>query len=173
MDIPENDFSYSVKIPQEIKVVKLQETPSIHSKIIRNPEKAFGVSYDDILNKMGVCVVEGKLHFAGEYSKSKSKSNVSQNPQKQSQQKVPIEVSPQNSYIYNKYFKNELKDEPQAKVPQTAIEYRNMLIQSILDKERIKRVKSRQLFVTNIDNTVAHRPQMSESQLNKLFSFSR
>jgi hypothetical protein len=177
MNIPENDFSYSAKKPQEIKVVKIQEPPSIHSKIIRNPEKPLGISYDDILNKMGVCVVNGKLHFAGEYSKTKvvnanSKSQNQIQNQSQASQKVPIQVSPQNSYIYNKYFKNELKEESIPKKPQTAIEYRNMLIQAIIEKERIKRIKSRQLFVTNIDNSLAHRPQMSETQLNKLFSFS-
>jgi hypothetical protein len=121
---------------------------------------------------MGMCVVDGKLHFIGEYTK---KNTPPQPPQQRKQsfpEKVPIEVAPQNSYIYNKYFKNELKEEPEVKIPKTAQEYRNMLIQQILEKERNKRVKSKQLFVTNIDNTIAHAPKMSEAQLNKLFSFS-
>jgi hypothetical protein len=174
MDIPENNFIHSANKSQEIKVVKMQDsscTASMQSKILRNPEKPNHISYDDILKKMGVCVVNGKLHFAGEYSKTNIKTNISAKNQNQNQ-KVPIQVTPQTSYIYNKYFKNELKEEAEVKVPQNAIEYRNMLIKAILDKERVKRVKSRQLFVTNIDDTLAHRPQMSESQLNKLFSFS-
>ena len=172
MDIPENNFNYS---SQEIKVTKIQDLPpaSMHSKILRNPEKPASVSYDDIMKKMGICVVNGKLHFAGESTFEKGGAKKSQNQiQNQSQQKVPIQVTPQRSYIYNKYFKDELKEEPQTKVPQTLTEYRNMLIQSIIDKERARRIKSRQLFITNIDDSIAHRPQMSESQLNKLFSFS-
>lgn len=170
MNIPENNFFQPEQPPA-----------SMHSKILRNPEKPQTVSYDDIMKKMGICVVNGKLHFAGESSTfEKGGAKKSQNQgQSQSQgqgqgqsQKVPIQVPPQRSYIYNKYFKDELKEEPQVKTPKTLNEYRNMLIQSILDKERARRIKSRQLFVTNIDDSLAHRPQMSEAQLNKLFSFS-
>lgn len=182
MDIPENNFS-QVK---EIKVVKLNtspttplSTPSIHSKIIRNPQQNQNqnISYDDIIKKMGMCVVDGKLHFMGEYSQKQNQKQpqpqrAQPQTQTQSQQRVPIEVAPQNSYIYNKYFKDELKETPEIKTPKNAVEYRNMLIQDIIQRERIKRVKSKQLFVTNIDNSIAQQPKMSEQQLNKLFYFS-
>ena len=179
MDIPENNFSQL----KEIKVVKLNTppvTPSIHSKIIRNPQPNQNMTYDDIMKKMGMCVVDGKLHFMGEYSQKQtaqsqqpqSKSVPKMQQQQQTQQRVPIEVAPQNSYIYNKYFKDELKETPEIRTPQNAVEYRNMLIQDIIQRERIRRVKSKQLFVTNIDNSLAHQPRMTEQQLNKLFYFS-
>lgn len=196
MDIPENNFSQL----KEIKVVKLNTpsstpvssppstppVPSIQSKIIRNPIQKPAITYDDIMNKMGMRVIDGKLHFIGEYLQKNQKKETNQNQyqyqnQNQSQRtqrlpkqepKVPIEVAPQNSYIYNKYFKDELKETPELRVPKNAIEYRNMLIQDIIQRERIRRVKSKQLFVTNIDNTIAQQPRMSEQQLNKLFAFS-
>lgn len=181
MDIPENNFS-QVK---EIKVVKLTPPttplttpPSIHSKIIRNPQQNQTMTYDDIMKKMGMCVVDGKLHFMGEYSQSQKPKTMSQpqpHPQSQSQpktQRVPIEVAPQNSYIYNKYFKDELKETPEIRMPKNAVEYRNMLIQDIIQREKIRRVKSKQLFVTNIDNSLSQQPRMTEQQLNKLFYFS-
>ena len=154
MDIPENNFSQL----KEIKVVKLNThsstpvssppstpVPSIQSKIIRNPIQKPAITYDDIMNKMGMRVIDGKLHFIGEYSQNNQKKETNQNQyqnqyqnQNQSQQrlpkqelKVPIEVAPQNSYIYNKYFKDELKETPEVRVPKNTIEYRNMLIQDI------------------------------------------
>ena len=193
MDIPENNFSQL----KPIKVVKLNtppptpiaspfSTPSIQSKIIRNPNQKSGITYDDIMNKMGMCVVDGKLHFVGEYSQKQTQNqDFSKNPQRQYQtqhpksqrvpkaeSKIPIEVAPQNSYIYNKYFKDELKETPEIREPKNIVEYRNMLIQDIIQRERIRRVKSKQLFVTNIDNTLVQKPRMSEQQLNKLFYFS-
>jgi hypothetical protein len=182
MDIPENDFTYGRQ--KEVKVVKLNNSlpsqlppspppASMQSKIMRNPNKPNSLTYDDILNNMGMCVVDGKLHFIGEYTKKNTPLQPQQAQRKQQfAEKVPIEVAPQNSYIYNKYFKNEFKEDHEIKIPKTALEYRNMLIQQIFEKERNKRVKSKQLFVTNIDNTIAHAPKMSEAQLNKLFSFS-
>jgi hypothetical protein len=171
MDIPENNFSQL----KEIKVVKLNTpptrptpTPSMHSKIIRNPQPKQNITYDDIMKKMGMCVVDGKMHFMGEYSQTQTQKA----PTQPKHQRVPIEVAPQNSYIYNKYFKDDLKETPEIRTPKNAVEYRNMLIQDIIQRERIKRMKSKQLFVTNIDNTLSQQPRMTEQQLNKLFYFS-
>jgi hypothetical protein len=52
----------------------------------------------------------------------------------------------QNSYIYNKYFKNEFKQPEEIRKPRNLIEYRNMLIRRIIEKKRIEQIKSRQMF---------------------------
>ena len=75
----------------------------------------------------------------------------------------------QNSYIYNKYFKNESNVEQGVRVPQTLQEYRNMLIQDIIQKQRIKQVKSTKLMMPNSNINFAR----SSGNLNKLFSFSQ
>ena len=65
------------------------------------------VSYDDILLKMGMFVADGKLHLG-------KNQNLDQDQgQDQGQNQVP-----DNSYIYNKYFNNDLsKPEPTVNLP--------------------------------------------------------
>ncbi len=50
------------------------------------------------------------------------------------------------SYIYNKYFKNEIKENNQINQPKNVKEYRNMLIQRILDRKRAELIKSRNMI---------------------------
>ena len=52
----------------------------------------------------------------------------------------------QNSYIHNKYFKNELKETPNVQKPRNLIEYRNMLIRQIIERKRVEQIKSRQMI---------------------------
>ena len=151
------------------------------------------VSYDDILAKMGMFVSDGKLHLLDGKPKEQVQQIQKQQIQKQQIQKQtylekeqflrdypkqPTLTSEnvykeplvqQNSYIYNKYFKNEPNVEQGVRVPQTLQEYRNMLIQDIIQKQRIKQVKSTKLMMPNSNINFAR----NSGNLNKLFSFSQ
>jgi hypothetical protein len=116
------------------------------------------VSYDDILLKMGMFVADGKLHLGKN--------------QNHNQNQIKEEQVPDNSYIYNKYFNNDLsKSESTVRVPKTLDEYRDMLIHDIRQKQRIKQIKSTKLFLPteNIHFAPNTNPNMN---LNRLFKFS-
>jgi len=151
------------------------------------------VSYDDILAKMGMFVSDGKLHLLDGKPKEQVQQIQKQQIQKQQIQKQTYlekeqflrdypkqshltsenvykePLVQQNSYIYNKYFKNEPNVEQGVRVPQTLQEYRNMLIQDIIQKQRIKQVKSTKLMMPNSNINFAR----NSGNLNKLFSFSQ
>ena len=125
------------------------------------------VSYDDILNKLGMFVAEGKLHLLdgqGQQPNSKLLTN-------SQRQEAPVIQEPnpnQNSYIYNKYFQNNNHEaEPQR--PLTPLEYRDMLIRNIIQKHKIKQMKSTKLVMPNSNINFAPGPT---ANMNKLFGFS-
>jgi hypothetical protein len=76
---------------------------------------------------------------------------------------------PQNSYIYNKYFKDELQPQNTIRRPRTKEEYTRMLLLDILQKQRINQIKSKKLIMptTNI-----HMAEQRPNNMNKLFHFS-
>lgn len=148
------------------------------------------ISYDDILAKMGMFVSDGKLHLLDGKPKDKVQQiqNQIQNQQNQQNQQYLEKKSSikntsqlnndnvhndplmqQNSYIFNKYFKNESNVEQGIRIPQTLQEYRNMLIQDIIQKQKIKQVKSTKLIMPNSNINFSR----SSGNLNKLFSFSQ
>jgi len=95
-----------------------------------------------------------------------------QKPLQQSVQK-PLQQSLEqnNSYIYQKYFKNGATEDAQdIRRPQTIQEYRNMLISDIIQKYKIKQIKSSKLIMPTSNINFAQGPS---GNLNKLFSFSQ
>ena len=135
------------------------------------------ISYDDILNKMGMFVAEGKLHLLdGQGSKQHLNQSQSQSQEKSPRQPltnshpfVNEEPNPQqNSYIYDKYFQNN-NYQPEPQRPLTPLEYRDMLIQNIVQKHKIKQMKSTKLIMPNSNINFAPGPT---ANLNKLFGFS-
>lgn len=125
------------------------------------------VSYDDILNKLGMFVAEGKLHLLdGQGQQPNSKLLT-----KGQRQEAPVIQEPnpnQNSYIYNKYFQNNNHEaEPQR--PLTPLEYRDMLIRNIIQKHKMKQMKSTKLIMPNSNINFAPGPT---ANMNKLFGFS-
>lgn len=127
------------------------------------------VSYDDILNKLGMFVAEGKLHLLdGQGQQPNSKLLP-----KSQRQEAPVIQEPnpnpnQNSYIYNKYFQNNNHEaEPQR--PLTPLEYRDMLIRNIIQKHKMKQMKSTKLIMPNSNINFAPGPT---ANMNKLFGFS-
>ena len=128
------------------------------------------ISYDDILNKMGMFVANGKLHLLDEQNPK---------PQQKSQQRSeskayipnPQGSAPeQNSYIYNKYFQNSSYNQNIEQRPLTPLEYRNMLIRDIIQKHKIRQMKSTKLIMPNSNINFAQGPT---GNLNKLFGFSQ
>ena len=126
------------------------------------------VSYDDILNKLGMFVANGKLHLL---------DGQQQPPLNRAEVPKPHVSNPnpnpnQNTYIYNKYFQNNQYDQHQEQQqrPMTPLEYRDMLIKNIIQKHKIKQMKSTKLVMPNSNINFASGPT---SNLNKLFGFSQ
>jgi hypothetical protein len=98
-----------------------------------------------------------------------------QQQQQQQSQQQPIQnitpiSTPQNSYIYNKYFSNEmLNDNTGPRVPQSLNEYKNMLVQDIIQRHNTKQIKSTKLIMPS--SNINFSPYSSRN-MNKLFSFS-
>jgi hypothetical protein len=128
------------------------------------------ISYDDILNKLGMFVANGKLHLLDGQQQMPQKS-VS-NRAEVSKPHVPNPNPNQNTYIYNKYFQNNQYDQDQGieQRPMTPLEYRDMLIKNIIQKHKIKQMKSTKLVMPNSNINFASGPT---SNLNKLFGFSQ
>lgn len=146
-DIPENNFSSNTKM--------------------NRPNKKNQIDYDDILKKMGMREVKGKLFWEKntatssenfipyepgqrkKINKQQQKSVTNTTYQSQAYQS-PNQAyqSPgyQNSYIHNKYFKNEFKEPEKMQKPRNLIEYRNMLIKRIIERKRVEQIKSRQMI---------------------------
>jgi hypothetical protein len=156
-----------------------QPIPKTYSKQVRlqqAPAKQ-QISYDDILNKMGMFVKDGQLHLVEDQVKYNNKSNMKNvtknvtknvlNNTKNTLNNTNI-TGLQNSYIYNKFFKDELKQD-NAIAPKTMAEYKALLINNIIQKERAKRIKSRQLIMPNSNINISGR---HNGDLNKLFNFS-
>ena len=127
----------------------------------QNPKKT-KISYDDILSNMGMYVKDGKVHIY-------AKNEVKQNEVKQNEVKKHQNSNVKNNYIYNKYFKDDLKPEVgKRRVPKTWDEYRNMLKQDSIQRERIKKFKNTKLFL--YQNTTVN-TSARVTDLNKLIKF--
>ena len=124
------------------------------------------ISYDDILNKLGMFVANGKLHLLdGQQEPPLNRAEVPK-PHVSNSNPNPN----QNTYIYNKYFQNNQYDQEQQQRPMTPLEYRDMLIKNIIQKHKITQMKSTKLVMPNSNINFASGPT---SNLNKLFGFSQ
>ena len=128
------------------------------------------ISYDDILNKLGMFVAEGKLHLLdGQGQQVTNTKPITNSKSVTKGNSVTEEPNPnQNSYIFNKYFQNN-NYQPQPQRPLTPLEYRDMLIQNIIQKHKIKQMKSTKLVMPNSNINFAPGPT---ANMNKLFGFS-
>lgn len=101
------------------------------------------IDYDDILRNMGMREVKGKLFWEKEKEKTQNENFIPYEPgQRKNKKNIPVD----NSYIYNKYFKNELKEQPVFEKPRNIIEYRNMLVRQIIERKKVEQIKSRQMI---------------------------
>jgi hypothetical protein len=120
-------------------------------------------------------VSQGKLHLLDENQKHIQQNQKQMQAKQQNQ--IPVQPKydidpniPKNSYIYNKYFKDQTPGPDNIRKPLTLLDYRNMLIQDALQKTRIKQVKSTKLIMPHSNINLA---AGSSSNLNKLFDFSK
>lgn len=156
--IPENIVPIKKKIPQSIlkKNVKQQMEP-------QNSLKKPKISYEDILSKMGMFVSDGKLHLVDRNSVSFQEQEKEKNISQNISQNIP-----QNSYIHNKYFKNELQPQNTIARPKTVQEYKKMILENYIERLRIKQIKSKKLLMPTSNINMA---TGNSSNLNKLFKF--
>jgi len=179
-----NKVHFNSNIPEP----NATNTKSVIKKMVRPqvPAKKQQVSYDDILSKMGMFVADGQLHLLDNqplkvqeqikqqiyqsnqpnqtYQTYQSNQTYQPNQSNQSDH-TPIK----NSYIYNKYFSNETQNVDLVRRPKTVLEYRNMLIQDIIQKQKVKHIKSTKLIMPT--SNIHFAPYLS-GNMNKLFNFS-
>ena len=185
-DIPEN----TVKIKVLKKGVQFEEPtrqknqviPKETAKIVR-PKVIPQISYEDIMSKMGMFVADGKLHLMDNnpqgYQQIKNQQqqhnqqhnqhhNQHHNQQHNQQQNQPN--IPQNSYIYNKLFKEELRPQNEFRRPMTAQEYKRKVLENFIQSQRIREMKSRKLLMPTSNINIS---SGNSGNLNKLFNFSK
>lgn len=198
--IPEN--TGPVKVIKKGVTFQEQNNPmhratKIAPKIAPNiPQK---ISYEDILSKMGMFVAEGKLHLMDNNPKGYQQIKThyeqqQQQPQKQPQNKQHIQQQiqqpliqqiqqplkqqsniPANSYIYNKFFKEDLNSNVVNIIkPRTLEEYNKLrlleLLNNIKAKQRASQIKSTKLIMSTENINISSR---QGNNLNKLFNFSK
>jgi len=154
-----------------------QSIPKVNAKMVRpkmSPQSP-KISYEDILSKMGMFVSNGKLHLLDrnaltpeQYKNLLDDNNKKTENQSHTDDRQNI---PQNSYIYNKLFKDQIQPQNIVRKPKTLEEYKRMLVEDYLKRERIKQIKSTRLIMptSNINISVGNSTQLQ----NKLFSLSK
>ena len=197
--IPENNvhIKKGVQFKEELQKPIHQSIPKINAKMVRqkSPSIKPQISYDDILSKMGMLVSDGKLHLIDrntltpqkqqeilqrQYSSSQNYEQ-SNNDKIQNQNQIQGQIQQindtniqKNSYIYNKYFKNEFQSQDNIRRPKTMEEYKKMLLEDFIQRERIKAMKSTKLVMPTSNINISTLNSMSLPMLqNKLFSFSK
>ena len=186
-EIPENSFSTKV-----IKNVHFEDNqkpthqsiPKVNAKMIRPkmPNPTPKISYEDILSKMGMFVSDGKLHLVDRNTLTSEKQkelmdyqrNIKQNEPHVTKQNEPHANNqnvPQNSYIYNKLFKDQIQPQITVRKPKTIQEYKRMLVQDYLIREKNKQIKSTKLIMPTSNINISD--GNSRGLQNRLFSFSK
>ena len=137
-------------------------------------KKAF--TYDDILSSMNLVVsTDGVL----QYMNTKTLDSEVFPPKNSLHNNIGPELK--HSYIYNKYYKNykdpASQEQDVNKKPMTKKEYKQFLINEIIqrkrNKQRIAHLKPKKMAFTTTPNIVSHKPMYhptaSTSNLNHLF----
>ena len=174
--IPENSFSTKIvkknKALQQVKFTEpvnqtIKPIPKQYAKMTRPhiPSPKSTLSYDDILSKMGMCVYDGKLHLMGNERDTKERDT----KERDTKERIQQNHLPQQNYIYNKYFKDQVSAPIIDNRPKNAEEYKNMLIKDIIQQYKIKQIKSTKLIMPTSNIHMAR----SSANLNKFFDFSK
>lgn len=182
----EFDFScLEDKVNIQNSQVKETKVPRSILKTKPNVKEQKRVSYDDILSKMGMYVDNGQLHLAKknglQFSSSEcgssvcAKKSIANNLNANATKKVIPISAQENSYIYNKYFKDHIQPVKEVLVPKTPQEYKEMLLKKIVEnkiqKFRIQQMKSTKLIMPT-ENIQVSRENTSRGE-NRFFNFSR
>ena len=144
--------------------------PKKYAKKVRHiatPPPEPKITYEDILAKMGVGVSNGQLHVVNTNVKIEPTTNKFENSNQQ-QPQYNHQPGLENSYIFNKYFKEEFNQT--SNTPLTLNEYKNKLIQEIIHQKiaKLRQSNYRKLVMptSNIDIR-----QLGD--MNNLFNFSK
>ena len=179
-----NNINSNVNANVNVNANAIANTKSVLKKMVRPqvPAKKPQISYDDILSKMGMFVADGQLHLV-ENQPLQVQQQINQQINKTSKplkQTVNYNASPnpspspspnpiKNSYIYNKYFSNETQNVEGPRIPKNLLEYRNMMIHDIIQKQKVKQIKSTKLIMPTSN---IHFAPYASGNMNKLFAFS-
>ena len=127
------------------------------------------ITYDDILNSIGISIENGKMYKKSQQQINQTNVNVNANVNSN----VNSNAIPKNSYIYNKYFKDELPNNNNDGIrrPKSINEYKAMLVHDILQKRKIRKIKSTKLMMPTENINISS--SKTTQNLNKLFSFSK
>jgi len=156
-----------------------QPIPKVNARVVRQqmPPPKQKISYEEILSKMGMLVSDGKLHLVdrnsvpGKMEQQKQAEFINnQRPQSNNNIHTVEQNIPPNSYIYNKYFKDNLQTENTIRRPKNLQEYKMMLLQDYIQRQRIKQMKSTKLIMPTSNINISGG---NSANLNKLFSFSK
>jgi hypothetical protein len=128
------------------------------------------ISYEDIMAKMGMFVANGKLHLMDNNPQGYQQIKNIQQQQQQKQQQPSNANIPQNSYIYNKYFKEELHPQNEIRRPMTVHEYKRKVLENFMQRQRINQIKSRKLLMPTENINMS---AVNSANVNKLFRFSK
>ena len=129
-----------------------------------------------ILEKMGMLVHDGKLHLIDRNSIPKhmhkdviDQLNNNSNNSNNMNNNVNSSMG-QNNYIYNKYFKESVNQEPKIRRPKSLNEYIWMLIDDERKMLRNREIKSTKLIMPTSNINMGNGVQ---KDMNKLFNFSK
>ena len=150
-----------------------QSIPKSNAKMVRPqiPQPKPKISYEDILSKMGMLVSDGKLHLIDRNTLTPQQQKEILSSQNQCQQQSTNNTNiPKNSYIYNKYFKDDIQPDTTVRRPRTLHEYEMMLIDDYIERQKIKQMKSTKLMMPTSNISIS---SGNSANLNKLFNFSK
>ena len=173
-DIPENTgkikvIKKGVQFEEQIRSTH-QVISKETAKMVR-PKAIPQISYEDIMSKMGMFVADGKLHLMDNNPQGYQQiKNHQQHNQQHNQQQNNQPNIPQNSYIYNKLFKEELRPQNEIGRPMTAQEYKRKVLDNFIQSQRIREMKSRKLLMPTSNINIS---SGNSGNLNKLFNFSK
>lgn len=180
-EIPENNFPKKKVHFNEPLKPSIQSIPKMNAKMVRQQAVPLKpqISYDDILKKMGMFVINGQLHLIEDNNKLKQHLRNNQenniihknNYNLDGNQNLNQNLN-QNSYIYNKYFKDHVQSVENVRRPMTLMEYRRKLVKDILQKKRINQIKSTKLLFPTSNINISGGTRHPED-MNKLFNFSK
>ena len=174
--------SQQVQQPQQPQ--KQQYREAVNVPITNQVEKS-AVTYDDILSRLNVKIVNGQMQFIRSQNNQNYVTTKQPPPQSQYADKVRNQMEPSNTdpkanYIYNKYFNNHKKTESEPVIlrPKTIEEYKEMVRKHIIERQisinRIRQIKSKKLIMPNSNIHISNpNGQRHPANLNKLFGLMK
>ena len=153
------------------KPIPKKYAKKVRQPIAKPPEPK--ITYEDILAKMGMGLSNGQLHVINQSEVDRVEpTNKLESRNQQQPQYINSHAPPglENSYIFNKYFKEEFNKS--SNKPLTLNEYKNTLIQEIIHQKvaKLRQSNYRKLVMPTSNIDIANR-QMGD--INNLFNFSK